>query len=104
MSNSLPFVTFADHRPWLNTSLRALLAIFGAYGLAALSSSVFVLALPLPRVDAVMASVMLSFIIHLLAVIWVFATATLTRAFTGLLLPLIILGVWLSFLPKGAPT
>ena len=101
MNAPLSLVTFADSRQWLNTGMRVLLAIFGAYGLAAMVSSVFALALPLPKVDAVMASIMLSFIIHLVAVIWVFASATLVRAFAGLLLPAVILGVWLSLLPNG---
>jgi hypothetical protein len=95
--------SFAEQRPWLNTGLRCLLAIFGAYLLAALASVVFALALPLPRTDAVMAAMMLSFIIYLLAAIWAFAAATLTRAFAGLLLPAGILGLLLAALPSGSP-
>lgn len=101
MDPTFRFVSFADHRPRLNTTLRSLLAIFGGYGLAALAAATFSLALPLSRVDAVMAAVMLAFVVYLLAAIWVFAAATLARAFAGLLLPAVILGAWLGALPKG---
>lgn len=104
MGSTFHFVTFADHRPRLNTALRSLLAVFGGYGLAALAAAVFALALPLPRVDAVMAATMLAFIVYLLAAIWAFAAATLVRAFGGLLLPAAVLGVWLAILPKGSAT
>jgi hypothetical protein len=97
------FVSFAEQRPELNTGLRCLLAIFGAYGLAALAAATIALALPLSRVDAVMAAAMLSFVVYLLGAIWVFAAATLIRACGGLLLPTIFLGACLSLLSKGAP-
>lgn len=102
MASSLHFVFFADHRPRLNTTLRCLLAIFAGYGLAALAAATLALVLPLPRVDAVMAAMMLAFVVHLLAVLWVFAAATLARAFVGLALPAAILGAWLALLPQGA--
>lgn len=101
MNSTFRFVSFADHRPWLNTTLRSLLAIFGGYWLAALAAATLALALPLPRADAVMAAVMLAFVVYLLAAIWAFAAATLARAFAGLLLPAAVLGLWLVFLPKG---
>ena len=101
MNVPLPFVTITKRYPWINVGLRVLLAVFGAYGLAVLASLVFAVALPLPRIDAVMASIMLSFIVQLLAVVWVFASSTLVRACTGLLLPAIILGLWMSILSRG---
>ena len=101
MNTALRLTAFAEHRPWLNTSLRTVLAIFGGYGLAALVAAVFALALPLPRVDAVMEATMSSFVIYLLATIWAFAAATLARAFAGLLLPAAVLGVCLGVLPAG---
>ncbi|MDR0441397.1 MAG: iron transporter [Candidatus Accumulibacter sp.] len=91
--------SFAGRHPWLNAGLRCLLAIFGGYGLAALASTALALALPLSRMDAVMAATMLSFVIYLLAVIWTFAAATPWRAGAGLLFPAIALGAWLSVLP-----
>ncbi|WP_153110217.1 iron transporter [Propionivibrio limicola] len=103
MASTLNFVSFADRRPRLNTALRSLLAIFGGYGLAALTSATLALALPLARVDAVMAATMIAFFVYLLAVIWAFATATLARAFGGLLLPAGILAICFAALPKGVP-
>lgn len=101
MSSALHMVSTSGVRRQLNTVIRTLLAIFGGYGLAALTAATFALALPLPRVDAVMAAMMLAFVVYLLAVIWVFATSTLTRVFIGLLLPAAILGIWYAFLLKG---
>jgi hypothetical protein len=94
-------VSFAEQRPGLNTGLRCLWAIFGAYGLAALAAATTARALPLPRGDAVMAAAMLSFVVYLLAAIWTFAAATLIRASGGLLLPAAILGAWL--MSSGTP-
>lgn len=95
------FVSFAEQCVRLNTGLRCLLAVFGGYGLSALAAATLALALPLARVDAVMAGVMLAFVIYLLAAVWAFAAATLLRAFAGLLLPATALGALLYFLPRG---
>lgn len=101
MSSPAYLTCFADHRPRLNTALRALLAVVGGYWLAALAAATLALALPLPRVDAVMASMMIAFVIYLLAAIWAFAAATLMRAFGGLLLPAAVLGLGFLVWPTG---
>ena len=75
---------FADHRPALNIALRSIMAIFGGYGVAALAAAAFAVGLPPPRTDAVMAAIMLSFLIYTVAVIWAFAAATLLRSAAGL--------------------
>lgn len=92
---------FADHRPRLNVTLRSAMALFGGYGVAALAAAAFAVGLPLPRAEAVTAAIMLSFIVHLLAVIWVFATATLLRAAAGLALAAAVSGAWLQLAPAG---
>ncbi|NMG63635.1 hypothetical protein GPA19_01540 [Azoarcus indigens] len=102
MSTSTHFVFFADHRPWLNVSLRSVMALFGGYGLASMVAATLAVGLPLPRPDAVMTAIMLAFLVHMLAALWVFGAATLTRAAAGLAMPAALLGLWLWLLPVGA--
>ncbi|WP_341646055.1 hypothetical protein [Thauera sp. SDU_THAU2] len=85
MKSDTPYSTcFADHRPGLNITLRSIMAVFGGYGVAALAAAAFAVGLPLPRTDSVMAAIMLAFLVYTLAVIWVFAAATLLRSAAGL--------------------
>ncbi|THF60726.1 iron transporter [Pseudothauera rhizosphaerae] len=102
MSTHHYLTCFADHRPVLNVTLRSALAILGGYGLAALAASAFAVGMPLPRVDAVTLAIMLSFIVYLLAVMWVFATATLLRAAAGLAVGAAVFGAWLWLAPSAA--
>ncbi|REF01977.1 DUF3649 domain-containing protein [Cupriavidus plantarum] len=84
----------------LAVASRALAAIFGGYGLAALSAGCFSLALirwvGMPRSEAVVTATLLAFVWYVLAVIWVFATRNAWRAWAGLAVPCAIfaLGWW----------
>jgi hypothetical protein len=90
------FTFFADHHPGVNVVLRILLAVFGSYGLTLLCAAALAVGVPFAlKSDAVSFAVMLAFLVYLLAVIWVFAAATLLRAALGLLLPALIFGLWL---------
>ncbi len=64
---------------------RIIAALLGGYVLAALSS-VAVLALPMPKPQAVIAGMLASFLVYAGAVIWVFAVRNAWRAWLGLLL------------------
>jgi hypothetical protein len=81
---------------------RCLAALFGGYILAALTSVCVTQWAPMPRADAVLSGMMLSFLSLLAATIWCFACRTAWRAWCGLLLPGMLLGVlfglgrWLS--------
>jgi hypothetical protein len=87
---------FADHHPGVNVVLRTLMAVFGGYGLTLLCGAALATGVPFAlKSDAVSFAVMLSFLAYLLAVLWVFAAATLLRAALGLLLPALIFGLWL---------
>lgn len=66
---------------------RAVAAIGGGYLLAALTTALLALCLPMARVDAVITATLLSFAIYTCAVLWVFATRSALRAWLGLLLP-----------------
>ncbi|RYF65060.1 MAG: DUF3649 domain-containing protein [Comamonadaceae bacterium] len=71
---------------------RIVAALFGGYALAALSS-VAALALPMERAQAVLTGMQASFIVYTLAVIWVFAVRSATRAWAGLLVAAVPLGL-----------
>jgi hypothetical protein len=90
------FMFFADRHPGVNVFLRVLLAVFGSYGLTLLSAAALAAGVPFAfKPDAVSFAVMLAFLVYTLAVIWVFAAATLLRAALGLALPAAAFGLWL---------
>ena len=62
---------------------RIVAALFGGYALAALTS-VAALALPLDKAQAVLTGRLASFVVYALAVIWVFAVRSARRAWLGL--------------------
>jgi len=86
----------------LAVTSRTLAALFGGYLLAALTSVSLTQWLPMPRADAVVTGMLLSFLAYLGAVIWCFACRTAWRAWAGILLPagilaaLFCIGRWLS--------
>ncbi|MDR3351652.1 MAG: hypothetical protein LBO00_01275 [Zoogloeaceae bacterium] len=95
------FMFFADRNPRINISLRVLMAIFGSYGLALLGAAALAAGTLVAKPDAVNLAIMLSFLLYLLSVIWVFATATLLKAALGLLVPAAFFGLWLALATPG---
>ncbi len=79
---------------------RLLAALFGGYALSAAMTAVLALHLPLERNEAVLVGTMLAFVVHALAVMWAFAARHALRAWSGLLLPTLLLVVVLA-LPGG---
>lgn len=81
---------------------RTLAAIFAGYLLASVASVCLAQWLTMSRAEAVVTSMMLSFLVYLIAVLWCFACRTAWRAWLGLLGPSAILGAayacgrWLS--------
>lgn len=75
---------------WMVLS-RCLAAIFGGYALAAASTVFLSLALSMPRAEAVYLASLLSYVVFVIAVLWVFAARTAGRAWLGVVLPTIIL-------------
>lgn len=71
---------------------RIVAALFGGYALAALSS-VAVLALPMDKVQAVIAGTLASFLVYAGAVIWVFAVRSALKAWIGLIAAAVPLGL-----------
>lgn len=79
----------------LAVASRAIAAIFAGYLLASLASVCLAHWLPLARAEAVVMSMMLSFLVYLGAVLWCFACRSAWRAWAGLSIPCAILGaVW----------
>jgi len=86
----------------LAVTSRALAAIFAGYLLASVASICLAQWLPMPRAEAVVLSMMLSFLVYLAAIIWCFACRSALQAWVGVLAPCALLGAayalarWLS--------
>ena len=83
-------------RPWLNITLRSSLAIGGGYALTYCFTAALARLLPLDRFDATLVASLVSFIIYLAFILWAFATHSLRRVATSLLVipPLALIGFW----------
>ncbi|WP_194789146.1 DUF3649 domain-containing protein [Pseudomonas sp. UFMG81] len=77
----------------LAVASRSLAALLGGYLLASLAGVCITLLTPMAQVDAVLTGTMLSFVVYLLAFIWCFACRSAWRAWLGVLLPALVLGV-----------
>lgn len=102
MSGSTVMKLNEDVRYRLGVASRAIAAIIGGYALAAASTAVLSLVLPLPRVDAVMTATLLSFTVYTCAAIWVFAARDALRAWLGIGVPTIVMGLGLWLLRSAA--
>lgn len=71
----------------LAVTSRSLAALLGGYLLAAMASVCITLLLPMPRADAVVTGMMLSFLFYLVAILWCFACRSAWHAWLGVLLP-----------------
>ncbi|WCM92031.1 DUF3649 domain-containing protein [Acidovorax sp. NCPPB 2350] len=73
---------------------RSMAAVLGGYALAAAGAAAFslVLALAMPRVEAVLAATMLSWLVYAVAVGWAFYARTAWSAWGGVLGPALALG------------
>jgi len=87
--NSKMDATAVSYR--LAVASRVLAAVFGGYLLATLASVCMALLLPMPRADAVVSAMMTSFLVYLVAVLWCFACRSAWRAWSGLMVPSLIL-------------
>ncbi|MDH0746208.1 DUF3649 domain-containing protein [Pseudomonas sp. GD03842] len=76
----------------LAVASRVVAALIGGYLLAALASVCMAQFLPLPRAEAAVLSMTLSFLVYLPAVLWCFACRTAWRAWYGLIMLSAILG------------
>ncbi|QXI39289.1 DUF3649 domain-containing protein [Pseudomonas xantholysinigenes] len=77
----------------LAVTSRSLAALLGGYLLASMVSVCVALLAPMSQVDAALTGMMLSFVFYLLAFLWCFACRSAWRAWQGVLLPSLVLGV-----------
>ncbi len=75
------------HSYRLAVASRSLAALLGGYLLASMASVCIALVAPLPKVDATLTGLLLSFVFYLLAFIWCFACRSAWHAWLGVLLP-----------------
>jgi hypothetical protein len=74
---------------------RAAAATFGGYALATTLSILLSRVLPMPKAEAVMTAVLLSFTVYTCAILWAFAVRTAAKAWVGLLIPTAVCtGAW----------
>lgn len=93
----LPFGGSEALRYRLAVASRALAAIVGGYGVAALASAVLALWLPGTRASATAWATLAAFVVYVVAVMFVFATRSAWRAWGGLLVACGVFGalIWL---------
>lgn len=77
----------------LAVTSRSLAALLGGYLLASMASVCITLLAPMTQVDATMTGTMLSFVFYLIAFIGCFACRSAWRAWLGVLLPSLALGL-----------
>lgn len=82
---------------------RVVAAVIGGYALSAATAICLALLLPMARAEAVLAGTMLSFVIYVSAALWVFAAASATRAWIGLVLSAALLGTSLLVFGHRVP-
>lgn len=76
--------------------LRVLLATAGGYVLSTLAVIAVVRSVPpVAAAEAVQAGLLLSFLLHAVVAMWVFAAGSAWRACWTVLLPTLLLGAWL---------
>jgi hypothetical protein len=73
-------------------TLRVVIAILGGYALANITAILLSYLLPMPKSDAVMTGILLSFAIYAGAIIWVFAVRSMHKAWLGLIVPSLVFG------------
>ena len=77
----------------LAVASRCLAALLGGYLLASMASVSIALLAPLPRVDATLIGLLLSFVFYLLAFVGCFACRSAWRAWLGVLLPSLLMAM-----------
>lgn len=86
---------------WLVAS-RVIGAAIGGYALVSAASVLMALVLPLPQAQAVLASMMISFILYVVVVIWAFSTRSVARVWWGILSMTAVLALLSWWLLPGA--
>lgn len=88
--------------PWLDIGLRTTLAVLGGYAFTYAVTAALARLLPLARIDALVVATLLSFVLYLAFILWVFAAHSLRRVLLTLAtgLPLAAIGFWPPLLER----
>jgi hypothetical protein len=81
-----------DNRYRWQIALRVTVAMLGGYALANIAAILLSYLLPMPKSDAVMTGILLSFAIYAGAIMWMFAVRSVHKAWLGLAMPSLVLG------------
>ncbi|MEA9481575.1 DUF3649 domain-containing protein [Xanthomonas campestris] len=100
MASPLPAPWFK--RPWLGVLGRSVAAIGGGYALASATNLLLAVALPMPRSEAVLTSMLVGIVVCACAPLWAFATATVLRAWVGIGAPAAAMFAAAAWLQPGA--
>ena len=92
-----------DPRYRWQVASRALAAAVGGYALASALGTLLALLWPVPPAQGVAASTMLSFVWYVVAVLWVFHTRSLARAWLGMLVPAALIALLCWWLVPATP-
>src|SRR5690606_22760089 len=71
---------------------RVAAAALGGYALASACTVLLALLWPLPKAQALLSATMLSFVVYTVAVVWVFATRSVRRAWWGMAMGTVVCG------------
>jgi len=88
--------------PRAGVASRSLAAILGGYALAATTSSFLALALPMDRAQAVLTGMLLAIVACACAALWAFAARSALRAWIGIALPALLMGMATTWLGPTA--
>ncbi len=88
-------------RPWLGVLSRSLAAIFGGYGLATTTSMLMAVTLPMARSQAVLTGMLTAIVVCACAAMWAFAVRSALKAWIGIVVPAIVMGL-ATWLLRGA--
>lgn len=81
---------------------RVLAAVIGGYSLTSAATVLLALVWPLPQADAILAATMLSFILYVGILVWIFSVKRLQTIWLGLfIMTVICLGLSWALLPGG---
>jgi hypothetical protein len=80
----------------VNVTSRALAAGAGGYVLANAAALALAAVAPMPRADAVMAGILLTFAVYVAAIVWAFAAPTVARAWLGIVVPIMLCGILIA--------
>ena len=85
----------------MSVASRIIAAVVGGYALSTITTFIFAYILPGGRAQGLLMGMMISFAIYTAVIIWVFATRSAVRAWVGLVLMALPLGLVYGYVSYG---